>query len=231
LPGRFISRFYQSFVITAILSAAIVASLETTNSKIKNYSGDMKVKKLYTLVIAALFLTVLNFAATAQTKDIVAPQSFDVTGTWLFDLECNCEGIAAKGNLPMALNLPSLTKSLTEPDTLAPFNAVGTFNSDGTFAENTFVEYLSPQTTAARGVWERVSSRQVAVTLYGIIIGSSSQPEFQGTYKVRWNLYANQRGDRLSGPYVVDIYAPDGSLLFSFGGTSEGRRARSERLQ
>jgi hypothetical protein len=190
------------------------------------------VKKIYSILIAALFLTVLNFAAAAQAKELVPPQGAgtDVTGTWLFDLECSCEGLAARGSLPMAVNLPQIARSLTDPDNQAPFNAVGTFNSDGTFAENTFVEYLAPQTTAARGVWEKVSSRQVAVTLYGIIIGSSAQPEFQGTYRVRWNLFVNQRADRLSGPYTVDIFAPDGSLLFSFNGTSEGRRARSERL-
>ncbi len=188
-------------------------------------------RKIYSLLIAALFLTVLNIAAPAQAKELAAPQTpAEVTGTWLFDLECACDGLSAKGNLPMAIDLPEIARSLEGANTQAPFNAVGTFNADGTFAENTFVEYLSPQTTAARGVWEKVSARQVAVTLYGIVIGSSGQPEFQGTYRVRWNLYFNQRADRLSGPYTVDVYAPDGSLIFSFNGTSEGRRATSERL-
>jgi hypothetical protein len=187
------------------------------------------VRKIYSILIATLFLTVFSIGAEAQSKDFTSLQSADITGTWLLDIECDC-GSAAKANLPLLSKFAAMQKALTEPDSLEPFNAVSTFNSDGTFSENTFVDYVPPQATPARGVWERTGARQFAITFYGVIYGSSAEPEFQGTYKVRWKVSINQRGDRLSGPYLADIYAPDGSAVFSFGGTAEGRRAKVERL-
>jgi hypothetical protein len=187
------------------------------------------VKKIYSIFIAALFLMVLNLAATAQAKDFSPLNRPDLTGTWLLDIECDC-GAAAKANMPMINKVMGSNKALTELNTQEPFNAVSTFNSDGTFSENTFADYLAPQGTPARGVWERINDRQFAVTFYGVLVGSVTDPEFQGTYKVRWKVTINSRGEHLSGPYVADIYAPDGSAVFSFGGTAEGRRARVERL-
>jgi hypothetical protein len=187
------------------------------------------VKNIYSFLIAALITGILCIGAAAQTSELGNNLNGDLTGSWLVDIACTC-GKAAKGDITAADKYAGIAKALTEPNTQAPFNAVASFSADGTFSENAFVDYLAPQGTPARGVWERVGGREFAVTFFGVIYGTAAEPEFQGTYKVRWKIFLGQRGETFSGPYRADVFAPDGSLLFSFDGTASARRAKVERL-
>jgi hypothetical protein len=65
------------------------------------------------------------------------------------------------------------------------------------------------------GQWRRIGRHQFAATFVGVNFGAPGTG-LTGTYKVRATLVV--RGDTFSGPFVTDIFALDGTLLFSVTG-------------
>ena len=163
---------------------------------------------------AALVLT-----AAAQTKE--AGKKPDIAGTWLVNLTLNPGADAAQQRQP--INFPGAR-------TQAPFTAVETFHDDGTFIETSLTDYLPPQGPPGQGVWERTAPREFALTIYGVTVGDLTNPQFQGTYKVRSRLTLDRAGDEFDGPFTIEIYDAAGGLVTTLGGMAQGRRARVEPL-
>jgi hypothetical protein len=196
----------------------------------------MNMKKLnlvciFTAVLALLTIT-FNQAAFAQKA---GKKRNDLTGTWLLNLQFD-----EPANLKAedAAKAQRLTKSFShattraaelelvpQVNTLAPFTTIETFHSDGTFAENSLVDYFPPSTTPGRGAWERIGDGEFSLTLYGVLIGSTVDAEFQGMYRERVRIKTDATGDLFSGNATVEIYDPVGNFVFSFDGTFQGRRA------
>ncbi len=112
-----------------------------------------------------------------------------------------------------------------------PFRVLMTFNKDGGFTGTGDGDNFaggSPQ----HGVWERVSgsgnSRRFAVTFLQLFYAPDSSPT--GLHKIRQTVILSKSGDTWEGPAVVDIFAPDGTLVFSATATATATRIRSEPL-
>lgn len=188
----------------------------------------MNTRKLFRALCAAAFFATLALAAAAQTpsdeaKSKDSGKSPDITGTWLVNLSLNSGADAAAASQRTAQQ-PSGAR------TQAPFVAVETFHPDGTFIETSLTDYLPPQGPPGQGVWAKTGAREFALTIYGVTVGDVTNPQFQGTYKVRSRLTLNRAGDEFGGPFTIEIFDPSGALVFTLEGTAQGRRARVEPL-
>ncbi|MDQ3817528.1 MAG: hypothetical protein M3362_07545 [Acidobacteriota bacterium] len=176
--------------------------------------------KFWLPITALLILLVMTAVAQdARLKETGARA--DIVGTWLVNLNIN--GGASPTSSPTA----------QQPDsarTQAPFIAVETFHADGTFIETSLIDYIPPQGPPGQGVWERRGSREFALTIYGVTVGDLTNPQLQGTYKVRSKLTLSHAGDEFSGPFTIEIFDPAGDLVTTLEGTAQGRRARVEPL-
>jgi hypothetical protein len=80
------------------------------------------------------------------------------------------------------------------------------------------------------GQWERIGHRKFAVTFVGANFGAAGTG-FNSTYKVRSTIHLSHDGQTSSGPFVVEIFALDGTPLLSATGTVHGKRVGIEPLQ
>jgi len=176
-----------------------------------------------TLLILSLSLAVAAQTNTDETKSKNSDKATDITGAWLVNLNIN-------GAANDSAASQRLTQTPSGVRTQAPFIAVETFHSDGTFTETSLTDYLPPAGPPGQGVWVKTGAREFALTIYGVTVGDLTNPQFQGTYKVRSKLTLNRSGEEFSGPFTVEIYDPTGTLLFTFDGTAQGRRAHVDPL-
>jgi hypothetical protein len=212
---------------------------ENTFKSNKNLRGiKMNRKRFYRLLILAVLTAVLSSVAFAQERasnKVNVKKRDDLTGVWLVNLDCGCGSPSSNGNAATLERLSQMQKAnpveSARPVTLAPFNTVETFHADGTFAENSLIDYIQPQGTPGRGLWERNGNGEFNLTLYAVLIGSAANPEFQGTYRVRSRITTNELGDQFSGTGRVEIFDPSGNLVFSFDTPVQGRRAPLDPLQ
>lgn len=199
----------------------------------------MKTKKIYfaaalTLVTALLTMTAIaqNMASRREEKDsisIMAKKRNDLTGAWLVDVQVNEEAAGIRPEL--AGKISQMIRAQADSAAQAPFTGVEAFHSDGTVLELSLTDYIPPQATPGLGLWERTGEGEFAVNFYAVLIGSTVNPEFQGTYKVISKLTTNNKGDEFSGPAKIEIFDPAGNLAFTLDATAQGRRAVIERLQ
>ena len=199
----------------------------------------MKTKKIYFAAALTLITALLTMTAIAQTiasrrkeKDsvsIMAKKRNDLTGTWLVNVQVD-EG-AANIKPEIASKFSQMIQGQAGAITQAPFTGVEAFHSDGTFLELSLTDYIPPQATPGLGLWERTGEGEFAVNFYSVFIGSTVNPEFQGTYKVISKLTTNNKGDEFSGPAKIEIFDPAGNLVFTLDATAQGRRAVIEQLQ
>lgn len=189
----------------------------------------MNITKLFRALCAASILLVsLSLVAAAQTptddtKSKNSDKAADITGAWLVNLSINGEA-----------NDSAASQRQTQPPsgakTQAPFIAVETFHPDGTFTETSLTDLLPPAGPPGQGVWAKTGAREFALTFYGVTVGDLTNPQFQGTYKVRSKLTLSRAGEEFSGPFIVEIYDTTGALLFTLEGTAQGRRAHVDPL-
>ena len=112
----------------------------------------------------------------------------------------------------------------------APFRVLMNFTADGGFTGSGDGDSAvgSPQ----YGVWERIggkSSRKYSVTFRQLFYDPpSSIPT--GYARMQQTVILSESGDSWSGPFVVRIYLPDGTLVFTGTGTSTATRIVSEPL-
>ncbi len=110
-----------------------------------------------------------------------------------------------------------------------PFRVLMNFTKDGGFTGSGDGD--NSVGSVQYGVWEKVgggNSRQFAVTflqLYYAADGTST-----GSGKIRQTVILNRSGDTWYGPAQVDIFAPDGTLVFSGAATATATRIQSEPL-
>lgn len=111
-----------------------------------------------------------------------------------------------------------------------PFRVLMTFTKDGGFTGTADGDSLvggSPQ----HGVWERIggtNSRRFALTFFQLFYAPDSSPT--GLHKIRQTVILSRSGDTWQGPGIVDIFAPDGTLVFSGTATTTATRIQSEPL-
>jgi hypothetical protein len=106
------------------------------------------------------------------------------------------------------------------------FTADGGFtgSGDGDAAAN-------PSGSPQFGVWERIgdkNSRTYSVTFRQIFYNPDSSSA--GSARMQQKVILNESGDTWNGPFVVRIYAPDGTLVFTSTGTATATRIASEPL-
>lgn len=154
------------------------------------------------LFIALIIAAVTTITAFAQTNN--PPQWTSPTGSW--------EGVVTSigGGPP-------------------PFRVLMNFTADGGFTGSGDGDSAvgSPQ----YGVWERIggkSSRTYAVTFRQLFYNPDSSST--GSARMQQTVILNESGDTWSGPAVVRIYAPDGTLVFTGNATATATRIVSEPL-
>ena len=67
------------------------------------------------------------------------------------------------------------------------------------------------------GQWRRIGPREFAVTFVGVDFGPTGTG-ITDTYKVRGTLTLSKDGQTSTGPFLTEVFALDGSLLFSATG-------------
>ncbi len=154
------------------------------------------------LFIALIIAAVTTITAFAQTNN--PPQWTSPTGSW--------EGVVTSigGGPP-------------------PFRVLMNFTADGGFTGSGDGDSAvgSPQ----YGVWERIggkNSRTYAVTFRQLFYNPDSSST--GSARMQQTVILNETGDTWSGPAVVRIYAPDGTLVFTGTATATATRIQSEPL-
>ena len=111
-----------------------------------------------------------------------------------------------------------------------PFRVLMNFGADGNFigsADGDSLVGASP----SFGVWERVGDptlRKYAATFLQIYYAPDSSPT--ALVKVRQTFILNKAGNTMEGPATVDIFLPDGTLVFSGTATGTATRIQSEPL-
>lgn len=186
----------------------------------------MNIRKLFCALCAVALAAVLALAAAAQTtsddaKSKNSDKSADIAGTWLVNLSLNSDAANASQRQPI---------NFFGARSQAPFTAVETFHTDGSFIETSLTDYQPPAGPPGQGLWAKTGAREFALTIYGVTVGDVTNPQLQGTYKVRSKLTLNRGGDEFGGPFVIEIYDPSGALAFTLEGTAQGRRARLDPL-
>ena len=187
-----------------------------------------------TLLIAGLVMA-MAISSPAQTAFGKSKKQTDLTGTWLVNIHFNLGDAAANPAAGKFLRMarthtpasPAETTAvpLDTAPTQAPFNTLFTFHSEGTFAENSQIDFLPPPGTPGRGLWEKISNSEFSVTGYGVLIDGFDTAGFAGTYRERARLLVNGSADQFTGTALVEIFDAAGNFVFSFDGTYEGRRA------
>jgi hypothetical protein len=198
----------------------------------------MNLKKQIIALFTVVVIAGLTIGSTAQTlSGKAAKKRNDLTGTWLVNIEFNFGDAAAHSAaaskfgsrfMRMARTLPPTAQAQTPADTptQAPFNTLITFHTDGTFTENSQLDYEPPPpTTPGHGVWEKIGEGEFSATLYGVVIDGLDTANFAGTYRERVRLNTDSAGDQLTGIAAIDVFDTEGNLAFSFTGTYQGRRA------
>lgn len=154
-------------------------------------------------IFIGLIITAMT-AITALAQINNAPQWTSPTGSW--------EGVVTNvgGGPP-------------------PFRVLMNFTADGGFTGSGDGDNAvgSPQ----YGVWERVgdkNSRTYAVTFRQLFYNADSSSA--GSARMQQTVILNEAGDMWNGPFVVRIYAPDGTLVFTGTGTATATRIQSEPL-
>jgi hypothetical protein len=154
------------------------------------------------MFLVLIIAAITTITAFAQSTNV--PQWHSPVGSW--------EGVVTtEGGFP------------------APFRVLMNFTSDGGFtgAADGDSAVGSPQ----YGVWERIggkSSRTYSATFRQLFYAPDATSTGSGT--VQQKVILNENGDAWSGPAVVKIYAPDGTLMFTVAATATATRIQSEPL-
>lgn len=106
-----------------------------------------------------------------------------------------------------------------------------TFNSDGTMQSSVQTEVSTiPEfgiLTPGHGVWEHFGGRQFGFTAVSINYDINTGA-YMGMLKARVLLTLNGAGDQMSGTDKVEIFGPDGELVFTASGNTTFTRIKFE---
>ncbi len=181
-----------------------------------NKGGNfMFMKKMFLALIIAAMTTMTAFAQSNENQtqsdetsiEINASNAADPTGSWM--------GVVTAG-----------------PGGPPPFRVLMNFTKDGGFTGSGDGDVGTTQSGSPQyGVWERVggrNSRRFAVTFFQLFYAPDSSPT--GLHKIRQTVILSRSGDTWQGPGKVDIFAPNGTLVFSGTATATATRIQSEPL-
>ncbi len=175
----------------------------------------MFMKKMFLALIIAAMTTMTAFAQSdenqTQADETTIKSNFDnaanPTGSWM--------GVVTAG-----------------PGGPPPFRVLMNFTKDGGFTASGDGDVGTTQSGSPQyGVWERVggkNSRRFAVTFFQLFYAPDSSPT--GLHKIRQTVILSRSGDTWQGPGKVDIFAPNGTLVFSGTATATATRIQSEPL-
>jgi hypothetical protein len=104
------------------------------------------------------------------------------------------------------------------PEGFPPCAAPSLMTADGGIMANACANNESP----GYGQWVRTGKRGFAATFVGLEYAPDGTAN--GTYKVRATAVVSRDGQRFRGPFVTDIFAPDGTLVFTVTGEVRGTR-------
>ena len=162
----------------------------------------MFTKKIFIALIIAAITTISVFAQSDNPPQWTSP-----TGSW--------EGVVTSigGGPP-------------------PFRVLMNFTADRGFigsgdGDSSTNRSGSPQ----YGVWKRIgdkNSRTYLVTFRQLFYAPDSTS--LGSARMQQTVILNESGDTWNGPFVVRIYTPDGTLVFTGTGTATATRIQSEPL-
>jgi len=182
-----------------------------------NKGGNfMIMKKIFLALIIAAMTTMAAFAQSDENQtraDETSVMSNDSnaanpTGSWM--------GVVTAG-----------------PGGPPPFRVLMNFTKDGGFTGSGDGDVGTTQSGSPQyGVWERVggaNSRRFAVTFLQLYSTNGSGAS-QGMAKIRQTVILSRSGDTWQGPAKVDIFAPNGTLVFSGTATATATRIQSEPL-
>jgi len=172
----------------------------------------MIMKKLFLALIIAAMTTMAAFAQSDKNQTQADKTSVmsnvlnagDLTGSWV--------GVVTAG-----------------PGGPPPFRVLVNFTADGGFTGSGDGDNSvgSPQ----YGVWERIgssNSRRFALTFLQLFYAPDASS--RGSAKIRQTIFLSESGNAWHGPGTVDIFAPDGTLVFSGTATATATRIQSEPL-
>ena len=175
----------------------------------------MIMRKMFLALIIAAMTTMTAFAQSnenqTQADEASVRSNFDnaadPTGSWM--------GVVTAG-----------------PGGPPPFRVLMNFTKDGGFTASGDGDVGTTQSGSPQyGVWERVggkNSRRFAVTFFQLFYAPDSSPT--GLHKIRQTVILSRSGDTWQGPGKVDIFAPNGTLVFSGTATATATRIQSEPL-
>jgi hypothetical protein len=176
----------------------------------------MIMRKMFLALIIAAMTTMTAFAQSNENQtqsdetsiEINASNAADPTGSWM--------GVVTAG-----------------PGGPPPFRVLMNFTKDGGFTGSGDGDVGTTQSGSPQyGVWERVggrNSRRFAVTFLQLYSTNGSGAS-QGMAKIRQTVILSRSGDTWQGPAKVDIFAPNGTLVFSGTATATATRIQSEPL-
>ncbi len=102
------------------------------------------------------------------------------------------------------------------------------FVNVATFGPGGVLVNTSPDSPLGHGAWERAGDGAYAITF--VIPDFDDEGDLEGLATVRATITLGSDGDTFSGPFATEVADLAGNVLFSFGGTAEGRRIAVEPL-
>jgi hypothetical protein len=131
---------------------------------------------------------------------ILEPQKTAIVGSWL--------GVSSEGN-----------------------RLIQTYNADGTMHGSAQTEVSTIPAlgvlTPGHGVWTHLGSRQFGFTAMGILYDINTGA-YLGMLRARALLILNDAGDQMSGTDKVEVFDPDGNLVFAATGSTTFTRIKFE---
>jgi hypothetical protein len=130
---------------------------------------------------------------------------------------------------PSGANGPGLTGAWNVTIVLDDGSVLCTTPSLNTADGGVVAQGCSVNASPGYGQWRRIRGQQFAVTFTGVNFASPGGA-IDSTYKVRGTVGLSHDKRTFTGPFQTDIFALDGSLLFSVTGTVTAERIEVEPL-
>jgi hypothetical protein len=112
------------------------------------------------------------------------------------------------------------------PSVMPAFVGLITSSADGGLIETNALTLASSLESPGHGQWIRIKPGRYAMTFVNLEVNPDGS--FAGTGKVRSTVTLDPSGNELSGTFQVDIFDPNGVLLFSDSGTVSATRIEVE---
>ena len=112
------------------------------------------------------------------------------------------------------------------PSVMPAFVGLITASADGGVIETNALTLASSLESPGHGQWMRTKHGRYALTFVNLEVNPDGS--FAGTGKVRSTVTLGASGNELSGTFQVDIFDPNGVLLFSDSGTVSATRIEVE---